>query len=97
MIQVMTAQSSRDEFDELAARIAVSCGVPATVARRIVEDVIAQYTETVAEYVGRRHRELSEAGWKNPAIYAQLRDEIAGRPFAQPACTERQIRRMIYG
>lgn len=93
----MQEDTPDDELAELAARIAASSAVPPAVARRIVEDVIAQYTETLAEYVARRRRELSGAGWKNPAIFAQLQAEIARRPFAAPPCTERQIRRMIYG
>ncbi len=93
----MPGDSVNVELDELATRIAVSSGLPAAVARRIVEDVIAQYTETVSEYVARRHKELTRSGWKNPDIYRRLVEEVAVRPFAQPPYTERQIRRMIYG
>lgn len=85
------------ELEELATRIASSSGLSPAVARRIVEDVIAQYMETVSEYVNRRHQELTRAGWKNPDIYRCLMEEVAVRPFAQPPYSERQIRRMIYG
>lgn len=93
----MAGDSINDEIDQVAARIAASSGVSKAVARRIVEDVIAQYSETVSAYVARRHQELTRSGWKNPDIYRRLVDEVAARPFAQPPYTERQIRRMIYG
>lgn len=93
----MAVDSTHVELDELAARIAASSGVSEAVARRIVEDVVAQYTETVHDYVARRHRELTRSGLKNPDIYRCLVEEVAARPFAQPPYTERQIRRMIYG
>lgn len=85
------------ELEELATRIASSSGLSPATARRIVEDVIAQYSETVSDYVARRHQELTRAGCKNPEIYRRLMAEVAARPFAQPPYTERQIRRMIYG
>jgi hypothetical protein len=34
---------------------------------------------------------------KNETIYVRLQTEVAGRLFPGPACSARQIRRMIYG
>jgi hypothetical protein len=82
---------------ELIARFVASAGLTPGVARRIVEDVLAQHAMGIEEYVRRRHRELVAAGWKNPDIYEQLRREIARRLFKGPDCSARQIRRMIYG
>ena len=82
---------------DLVARIAASSGLPAGIAQRIVEDVLAHYAVSLEDYVVRRHRELAAAGWKNPDIYEQLRREIRSRLFKGPDCSVRQIRRMIYG
>jgi hypothetical protein len=81
----------------LVGRVAASAGLPVAVARRVIEDVIAFYAETPEQYVLRRHRELAGRGLKNPEIFTRLAEELAGRPFAGPACSVRQIRRMIYG
>ena len=83
--------------DDLIAHVTRTTGLSRRVAQRLVDDVLAFHRESVEVYVVRRHRELADAGWKNEAIYARLRDEVAGRLFAGPSCTARQIRRMIYG
>jgi hypothetical protein len=93
----MQSDTSPPDQDYLAQRIAQTLGLPAGVARRLVDDVVAHYAETAQQYVVRRHRELAAQGWKNARIYQQLRDELATRPFAAPDCSVRQIRRMIYG
>lgn len=86
-----------DPGDDLVARIAATSGLPPATARRIVEDVLAHHRDSLEDYVARRHRELSADGMRNPAIYEHLRREIETRLFKGPACTVRQIRRMIYG
>lgn len=83
--------------DDLIDHVAATAGLPPGAARRVIEDVLAHYAEGLAEFVARRHGELAAAGCRNPEIFRRLCEEIAGRPFARPACTERQIRRMIYG
>lgn len=83
--------------DDLVAFVAASAGLSRGVAQRVVDDVLAYHRESVEAYVVRRHRELCAAGWKNPAIYEHLRDEVARRLFVGPDCSSRQIRRMIYG
>ncbi len=82
---------------ELVAHVADTAGLPQGVARRVVEDVLAYHLESLEDFVARRHRELAAAGWKNPDIYPRLLEEMQRRPFRAPACTLRQIRRMIYG
>ncbi|MEJ2088097.1 MAG: hypothetical protein P8Y69_06410 [Gammaproteobacteria bacterium] len=93
----MDPKAPHTSEDPLVARIASSLGLPAAVARRVIDDVIAYYRETPEEYVARRHRELTARGLKNADIYRRLAEEVAARPFAGPVCSVRQIRRMIYG
>lgn len=86
-----------DVTDELVRRIASSTGLGESTARRVLQDVVAHFSETPQDYVNRRHGELVRAGWKNADIYERLSRELTARPFAGPAFSPRQIRRMIYG
>lgn len=72
-------------------------GLPASHCERLVQDVLAQFHETVDQFVQRRHLELKTRGYKNPAIYEQVLAEVAVRRFVAQALSERQIRRLIYG
>jgi hypothetical protein len=47
--------------------------------------------------VRRRHRELQAAGRTNAEIFGRIAAELAGRPVAAPALSERQLRRIVYG
>jgi hypothetical protein len=83
--------------DALIAHIVAGTGVPAGVARRIVEDVLAFHRESVDGYVRRRHRELSAQGCRNEVIYRTVVAEVSARLFTGPELSARQIRRIIYG
>ena len=72
-------------------------GLPAGQCERLVQDILAQFNETVDQFVQRRHLELKARGYKNPAIYEQVLSEVALRRFVAPALSERQVRRLIYG
>ena len=87
------------DLDELAAFLSRSTRLDADEARRILDEVVAWLaSETVEQFVVRRHRELKDAeSQRNDAIYRVIADEIAQRPFAAAPLTERQIRRLIYG
>ena len=89
------AEGIDPEFVDYLSR---SCGLPITVCRRLVLEVLAQYAETLDEYVQRRHQELKDPeGLKNAQIYARIQGELGEQRFGAPALSERQIRRMIYG
>ena len=85
-----------DDIDALVQHLGRS-GLNPGQARRLVEDVLAYFDETVEAYVARRHRELMRDGVKNSAIYRQLAAETRQRRFLTAPLSERQIRRMIYG
>lgn len=72
-------------------------GLPASHCRRLVEDILSRFDETLERFVQRRHLELKAEGLRNEEIYARLIEEVAGRRFVAPELSTRQVRRMIYG
>lgn len=82
---------------ELIARIAASTGLSGAEAQRVIEDVLAYYTEPVDAFVRRRHAELQLAGIRNVQAFGVIADELRHRPVGAPHLTERQLRRLVYG
>ena len=83
---------------EFIAYLSRTCGLSAETCQRLVLDVLAQYAETLDDYVRRRHAELKRIdGLKNAQIYARILSEVREQRFTAPALSERQIRRIIYG
>lgn len=72
-------------------------GISRSVAARVVEEVVAYFSESSEEFVRRRHRELQRAGVTNAQSLGQIARELAARRVPGPALSERQVRRMIYG
>ena len=66
-------------------------------AYRVAQEICAYFTESVGDFVSRRHHELQTDGLANRVIYQQIATELEGRRFPAPALSERQIRRLIYG
>ena len=83
--------------DPLVRHVALTTGLPPAVAARVVADVVAYYGETVEAFVRRRHAELRSRQHRNAEIWAVIADELATRPFAADALSERQLRRIVYG
>jgi hypothetical protein len=100
-ISAVAGRSSRPddpgEHPHLVDHVVRTTHLPAGVARRVVDDVVAYFAEPVEAVVRRRHRELQAAGLANPAIYDRIAAELAVRPVAAPSLTARQIRRIVYG
>jgi hypothetical protein len=71
--------------------------LPAGVARRVVDDVVAYFDEPVEAVVRRRHRELQAAGRSNVEIFDRISAELMARPVAAPDLSVRQLRRIVYG
>jgi hypothetical protein len=82
---------------ELVDHLVRTTHLPTGIARRVVGDVVAYFSEPVEAVVRRRHRELQAAGRSNPEIFDRIAAELAARPVAAPELTPRQIRRIIYG
>lgn len=72
-------------------------GVSRGQAARLVDDVLAYFSESAEEFVRRRHRELQRDGVANAASFTAIAQELTQRRVAGPQLSERQIRRVIYG
>lgn len=66
-------------------------------ARRLVEEVLAYFSETPSEFVTRRHGELRREGLTNTEAFEAIRAELCERRFTAPGLSARQVRRLIYG
>lgn len=64
---------------------------------KLVTELLHHWSETVEEYVRRRHRELQRQGLPTRDIYGVVRRELELRRFGPKPRSERQIRRLIYG
>ncbi|QLY31072.1 hypothetical protein [Nocardia huaxiensis] len=82
---------------DLVRHVASSTGLPPAVAARVVADVVGYFDETAEEFIRRRHAELQRRQVRNAEIWQRLAEELAQRPVAAPAFTERQLRRIVYG
>jgi len=82
---------------DLVRHVAASTGLPEATATRVVADVAAYFTETVEEFVRRRHGEMRLRQRRNDEIWPEIAAEVAARRFTAPGLTERQLRRMVYG
>ena len=72
-------------------------GLSVADARRVVDDVLAYFTETAEEYVRRRHHELQLRGVRNEQSFAIIADELRSCPVRAPELSARQLRRIVYG
>lgn len=86
-----------DRWAELVQHLARTTPLGSELSRRVVEEVVAFFAESVEEFVRRRHRELHGVGRANAEIYQAIAAELATRPVAAPALSTRQIRRIVYG
>ena len=83
--------------DDLVEHLATFTAMSPGTVRRLVEEVVVFLSETVEEFVRRRHRELQASGLTNPEIFSRLAEELAGLRFRAPAVSPRQLRRIVYG
>ena len=81
---------------DLARNLAASTGLPQPTAVRVIADVATYFSETVEDYVRRRHAELQARQPKNDEIWPLIAAELGQRRFAAPALSERQLRRIVY-
>jgi hypothetical protein len=64
---------------------------------KLASELRFHWSETVEEFVTRRHRELQRQGVPNRDVYGRIAEELETRPFRSRPRSERQIRRIIYG
>jgi hypothetical protein len=82
---------------DLTRYLAASTGLPQPTVVRVIADVVTYFSETVEEFVRRRHAELQQRQRKNDEIWPLIAAELGQRRFAAPAVSERQLRRIVYG
>lgn len=68
-----------------------------TEAEKVIQETLSYFSESLPDFVARRHRELRAESLRNEAIYRRIADEVRERRFVAGPLTERQIRRLIYG
>lgn len=82
---------------DLARHLAASTGLSPPTAVRVIADVASYFSETVEEFVRRRHAELRQRQRKNEEIWPLIEAELRQHRFAAPGLSERQLRRIVYG
>jgi hypothetical protein len=82
---------------DLARYLAASTGLPPSTAVRVIADVTTYFSETIEDFVRRRHTELRRGQRKNDEIWPVIAAELSQRRFAAPGLSERQLRRLVYG
>lgn len=82
---------------DLAGYLAASTGLPSSTAMRVIADVTAYFSETVEDFVRRRHTELQRGQRNNDEIWPLIAAELSQRRFAAPGLSQRQLRRLVYG
>jgi len=85
------------EVGDLLEHLTRITALPRGAAGRLVEEVLAYFSESVEAFVARRHRELQAEGLQNDTIFTRIAAELRTRRFTAPPLSERQIRRLIYG
>jgi len=88
---------SSEKWEELVRHLTRTTPLSEAAAARVVEEVVAYFSEPAQEFIRRRHRELQAAGLANAETFRRIAIELAGRPVAAPQFSERQIRRVVYG
>ena len=85
------------DHEDLVRQLGRTTGLPAGVAARVVDDVLAYFDETVEEFVRRRHAQLQRRGHTNDRIFTQIAAELPTRRFVAGEISLRQLRRLVYG
>jgi hypothetical protein len=85
------------DLEDLLSHLVNTTRLEQAEARRVVEEVLSFFSESVEDYVVRRHLELQGEELRNAAIYDRIVAELKARRFAAPDLSTRQIRRIIYG
>ncbi|MEO3869955.1 hypothetical protein ABGB18_14120 [Nonomuraea sp. B12E4] len=88
---------ARHPYEDLIAHLTRSSPLGPGEAARVVADVLAYFSESVEEFVRRRHGELKASGFTNDEIFPRIAADLRGRRVAAPELSLRQLRRIVYG
>ena len=87
----------QDGLDDLLAHLARMTRGDGAEVEKVVRETLDYFSETVEQFVARRHAELQAEDLRNDAIWERIADELRARRFAAPPLSARQIRRLVYG
>lgn len=84
-------------WEPLLAHLERSTRLDRREAEKVIRETLSYFSESLSDFVARRHRELRAESLRNDAIYRRIANEVRERRFVAGPLTERQIRRLIYG
>ncbi|WP_188187769.1 hypothetical protein [Nonomuraea sp. SYSU D8015] len=88
---------ARHPYEDLITHLTRTSPLGPGEAARVIADVLAYFSETVEEFVRRRHGELKKRGHTNDEIFPRISAELRVRRVAGPELSLRQLRRIVYG
>ncbi|GAA2645910.1 hypothetical protein GCM10010412_008180 [Nonomuraea recticatena] len=92
-----SVSTARPQHEDLIAHLTRTSPLGPGEAARVVAEVLSYYSETVEEFVRRRHGELKSRGLTNDEIFPRIAAELPARRMAPPELSLRQLRRIVYG
>lgn len=93
----LSPMANADGLDDLLAHLSRMTRGDGAEVERVVRETLDYFTETVEQFVARRHAELQAEDLRNDAIWERISGELRARRFAAPPLSARQIRRLVYG
>src|SRR5262249_6341130 len=96
-VVLSTQMRTSEELDQLLRHLESLSGLSQPALARLIDEVLSYFSESLDEFVARRHRELQSDALRNDAIFIRIAAELERRRFAAPRLSQRQIRRLIYG
>ncbi len=87
----------QDGLDDLLAHLARMTRGDGAEVEKVVRETLDYFSETVEQFVARRHAELQAEDLRNDAIWERIAEELRTRRFSAPPLSARQIRRLVYG
>nr|WP_185077471.1 hypothetical protein [Nonomuraea jabiensis] len=88
---------ARHPYEDLILHLTETSPLGPGEAAKVIADVLSYFSESVEEYVRRRHAELKTVGHTNDEIFPRIAAELRGRRVAAPELSLRQLRRIVYG
>ncbi|MEU9889355.1 hypothetical protein AB0M95_03715 [Sphaerisporangium sp. NPDC051017] len=89
--------TARHSYEDLITHLTRTTSLGPGEAARVVAEVVAYFSESVEEYVRRRHGEMKARGLTNDQIFPGIAAELSARRVAAPELSLRQLRRIVYG
>ncbi|GAA3800719.1 hypothetical protein GCM10022226_20400 [Sphaerisporangium flaviroseum] len=89
--------TARHSYEDLIAHLTRTTSLGPGEATRVVAEVVAYFSESVEEFVRRRHAEMKARGLTNDQIFPGIIAELSMRRVAAPELSLRQLRRIVYG